>query len=399
MITQIFSEGRLNILKNIVEYLPEESFLREYVEAWPLAEPPVSFILYSAMAMLGSALGRNVYFDQDVHRTYPLLNLLLIGPSGIGKSTAIHMAEDMLIRSLPKDLEVYIVQGKSTKEALHDDLMQNSQSIVIASELSNMFSREKYNEGIIPYVTDLLDLRPSSVRTKAGGHKVIQEPSVSIIGGSTKEWLQDQMPSTAGAGGFLPRFLIVKEDYKGQRIADPRRVLSAARLRELELRRERLKIEFQRLVRSYRGVGSIDFSDYSASDCYGYWYQTYTPETGNLAPFAARAGVHVMRLALLVAISCEQADIRERDVEAAIKLYEYTHKKLQEVVVPMSPQGKLLAKVLECVGSGSVSQMFIRRAMRNYCSSLDADKMVTSLVDSGDLMMERDSSGLSFRRK
>ena len=34
-------------------------------------------------------MGRKVYFNLDVHKVYPLVNLLLIGLSGIGKSTAI----------------------------------------------------------------------------------------------------------------------------------------------------------------------------------------------------------------------------------------------------------------------------------------------------------------------
>lgn len=366
---------------------------------WPLAEAPRSYILFSAMAMLGAAVGRHVYFDQDVHRVYPLLNLLLIGPSGIGKSTSIHMAEDTLLRHLAKDLEVFIIGGKSTKEALHDDLMMHPQSILVASELSNMFSREKYQEGMIQYVTDLLDLRPSAVRTKSGGLKVIIDPSVSIIGGSTKEWLQDQMPSSAGAGGFLPRFLIVKEDYKAQRIPDPKRVYSASKLRELQLKREGIQVDFERLVRTYRGMGSLDFADNTASDVYGYWYQTFTPETGHLAPFAARAGVHVMRLALLSAISCSQAEIRTQDVEAAIKLYDYAHLKLQEVVVPMSPQGKLLGKVLEALGTGMASQMQVRRAMRNYCASRDVDNLLQSLVESGDIVVDRAGKEPMFRRK
>lgn len=384
---------------DLVAQLPSESFFKEYVDAFPLAEPPRSYILFSAMSMLGAALGRDVYFDQDVHRVFPLLNVLLIGPSGIGKSTSIHMAEDTLLRVLPKDLEVNILIGKSTKESLHDDLLASDRSILIASELANMFSKEKYQEGMIAYVTDLLDLRPSRVRTKSGGDKTILNPCVCIIGGSTKEWLQDAMPSNAGAGGFLPRFLIVKEDYKGQRIADPKRAMAASKLRELILQRERLQIDFQRLVRSYKGMGLIDFADYSASDVYSYWYQTFTPETGHLAPFAARAGVHVMRMALLIACSCSQAEIRASDVEAAIALYNYTHKKLQEVVVPMSAQGKLLGKVLEAIGPGAMSQGAIRRAMRNYCTSADTDRFILSLVDSGDIVMERDGREPIFRRK
>jgi hypothetical protein len=369
------------------------------MRCFPLAEPPKSYLLFSAMAMLGAALGRNVFFDQDVHRVFPLLNLLLIGPSGIGKSTSIHMAEDTLLRVLPKDLEVNILTGKSTKESLHDDLMANNSSLIVASELANLFSKEKYQEGMIAYFTDLLDLRPTRIRTKGGGDKTILNPSVSLIGGSTKEWLQDQLPSSAGTGGFLPRFLIVKEDYKGQRVADPKRAMAASKLRELELKRGRLQMDFQRLVRSYKGTGLIDFEDYSASDVYTYWYQTFTPETGHLAPFVARAGVHVMRLALLIACSCQQVEIRACDVEAAIALYNYTHHKLQEVVVPMSAQGKLLGKVLEAIGPGAMSQGAIRRAMRNYCTSLDTDRLVQSLLDSGDIVMERDGREPIFRRK
>lgn len=354
------------------------------MDCWPLAEPPRSYVLFSAMAMLGAALGRNVHFQQDVHRIYPLLNLLLIGPSGIGKSTSlVDMALDTLLRPLPANICPFIISGKSTKEGVHEDLMVNNHAIIVASELANMFSKEKYNEGIIPYFTDLLDLRPTSVRTKTGGLKVVREPSVCVVGGSTREWLQEQLPTSAGAGGFLPRFMIVKEDHKYQRIPDPRRALSAAKHTELILKREAVQLEFLRIVRTFAGHGNIDFSDYSASDAYGYWYQTFIPETGQLAPFAARAGVHVMRMAMLIAISCSSPEIRIQDLECALNLYDYSHKKLQEVVVPMSPTGKLVNKVLEIVGTGPIAVMTVRRAMRNYCASGETDRMIQSLISDG----------------
>lgn len=372
---------------NLVESLPEDSWFRDYMKAWPLAEPPISFILFSAMSMLGAALGRSIFFQQDVHKIFPLMNLLLIGPSGIGKSTSlVDMALDTLLRPLPTSLCPLIITGKGTKEAIHADLMASPHAIIVASELANMFSKEKYNEGQIPYFTDLLDLRSTSVRTKTGGLQVIHEPTICIVGGSTREWLQDQLPSSAGAGGFLPRFMIVKEDYKAQRVPDPRRALSPARHRELEIKREQVQLEFLRLVRTFAGHGGIDFSDYSASDAYGYWYQTFTPETGHLSPFAARAGVHVMRMAMLIAVSCSSVEIRLQDLECALKLYEYSHKKLQEVVVPMSPQGKLHAKLLEAIGENRVGQVTLRRAMRNYCSSQETDRMIHSLIADGGIV-------------
>ena len=62
--------------------------------------------------------------------------------------------------------------------------------------------------------------------------------------------------------------------------------------------------------------GVYDFEDYDASDAYSYWYQTYLPDSGALAPFAARAGAHILRLALLLAISCHRDSINVVDVIA-----------------------------------------------------------------------------------
>lgn len=341
--------------------------------------------------MLGASIGRKSWFDLDVHRVFPLMNLLLIGPSGIGKSTALRdIALKSLIQNLPEGARPQVSIGKSTKEAMHEDLMANPHTIILASELSNLFSKEKYNEGMIPYITDLLDLEPVRIRTKGGGplasQNTVQEPECCILGGSTKAWLQDMLPNNAGEGGFLPRFFIVKEDYKYQRIADPRRHMSDKQRGELARRRERVFYEFTKLVGDAEGVR--DFFDYDASDEYSLWYQTFRPESGALAPFAARAGAHVLRIALLSAISCRRGSILREDVVAGITLYEYTSKKLQEVVIPMTPQGRLLNRVLETIGQETLSIVQIRRAMRNYAGAEDVDRMLRNLLSSKELVCQ-----------
>lgn len=357
------------------------------MKVWPLAESPKSFILFSGMACLGAALGRRIYFPLDVHRVYPLLNLLLIGPSGIGKSTAMRdIAVNHLIPMVPEEYRPNLLTGKSTKEAIHQDLVVAPKSIVLASELANLFSKEKYNEGMIPYMTDLLDLAPARIRTKSGGNMIIQRPECCVMGGSTKQWLQDMLPSTAGEGGFLPRFLIVKEDYKFQRIADPRRHQTDQQRHELLLARDKALFDFGRLVRMTEGT--IDFEDYEASDLYTQWYDTFLPESGALAPFAARAGAHVLRLSLLCAVSCGRGSITATDVRCGICLYEYTTNRLAEVVVPLSQEGKKVSKLFEILGSSAMSGTAIRRAFRNYLGSADVDRMLVDLVRDRELILD-----------
>ena len=217
-------------------------------------------------------------------------------------------------------------------------------------------------------------------------YQIIQKPECCFVGGSTKEWLQEMMPHNSGEGGFLPRFLIIKEDHKFQRIADPSRALSDREHLELATFRQKVFYDFSRLVQG--ATGRYDFEDFEASDAYSYWYQTFMPETGMLAPFAARAGAHVLRLALLLSISCYRDSITVVDVETAIKLYAYTGKKLQEVIVPMSPQGKLHNKVLDILANESMSSVQLRRAMKNYCGATDTDRLLQNLIMSKEIALD-----------
>lgn len=371
----------MDVVKSL---LPKDSLFVRWLDAWPLAEPPEAYVLFSAMSVFGGCMGRKIWIEQDEHEAlYPMLNCLLIGPSGIGKSTSIRMGLK-LMDQMSDSLKPQVIKGKSTKEGLHEDLEKNPHSIVVASELANFFSKERYDEGKIPYITQLLDYEPEAhVRTKSGGRRVVTNPSVTIIGGSTVEWLQDQLPATATAGGFLPRFLIVKEDHKSQRVALPKRMLKPAKQRALEIERDRIARDFAFAVSA--NSGPITFADYAAEDAYSAWYQSYMPETGALAPFAARAGEYVLRMSMILAASANRGAMEAGDVECAIKLHAYSVQKLQQVVVPMSPQGKLIAKVLEIIGSDELSDVQVKRGMRNYCSSQDTIKILESLMQSRDI--------------
>lgn len=382
---QVRFQGKTTLAHQTVkEMLPEDSFFTRWLEAWPTAEPPLSYILFSAMSMLGAALGRRVYFDQDVHRLYPMLNLLLIGPSGIGKSTSIGMGFE-LIKSLPATEQPQIIKGKATPEKLHEDLVVQPHAIIFASELANFFSKSKYMEDMIPYVTQLLDYEDEAQRrTKGGSLQVVHQPSVTIVGGSTVEWLQGQLPDSAASGGFLARFLIVKEDHKGQRVPNPRAMLSTKQWLDMEHFRARVYAEFNKIVGAYEG--RINYENYSAMDAYDGWYLTQTPKTGALSPFSARAGEFVMRISVLLALSCHRTSISANDIRSAIALYDYATAKLQEVVVPFTPEGKLIAQVLSMIGPHPVSDIDIKRAMRNSATSPRVGVIIQSLLESQDIV-------------
>lgn len=364
--------------------LPETSWFRRYLEVLPLAEPPKTYLLLGAMSIMGASLGRRVWFGQDFRKLWPMLNLLLIGPSGIGKSTSIELAQGLL-NVVPKIERPQFILG-TTPEKLHADLLPNPHAILFASELANFFNRQDYMSGMVPYVTELLDYKRVEKRTKSGGVVAIEQPSVTVIGGSTVEWLQGQLPDAAVSGGFLARFFILSERDKGQKIADPESALSPRELARLHEDRAVVFEEFYRCLRSVEG--KMGFEDLEALDAYTVWYSSHEPDTGHLSPFAARAGEFIKRLAMISAASRMAQLIGVEDIECALSLYEYTFKKLQDVVVPMSQEGKMLDLVLQAIGTQSMSDVEIKRAMKNFALSQNVDKFLLSLLQSRDLVLE-----------
>jgi len=365
---------------DITERIPKDSWLYSWLHVWPHAEAPQGYILMVGLSMLGAAIGRHAWMDQDVHRVWPMLNLLLIGPSGIGKSTTLGMGR-MLLEAMSTGAP-QIIAGTSTPEKLHEDLAEQPHAVLIASELAAFFNKQRYNEALVPYVTELLDYRPVERRTRQGGVVKIPEHSVTVLGCSTVEWLQEQLPDSATTGGFLARFFVLNEHHKHQRVALPGQVLGRSAKALLAVRRSQVVDEFPRVVAGAKGA--YDFRSYADADAFSLWYSNHKPPSGHLAPFAARAREFVLRMSMLIAVSRRHRWIEDVDVRAAISIYEYGEARLQEVVVPLSPQGRLLMRVLDVMDHPMTGHA-IKRAMRNQAMSPMVQQCLDSLLESKDI--------------
>lgn len=340
----------------------------------------------AVMGLLGGVLGRQVYMLHDSFRpSYAMLNILLIGPSGIGKSTSVSMAKELL-PYIPQEKRPQFISGSSTKEKLHADLVLNSHAIVFASELATLFSKEQYKEGLIGYVTQLLDYEARvECRTKKDDVTYVENPEVTLLGASTREWLTNMLPDTAATGGFLPRFVPVLEDRRAQRVANPNRMLNAAQTAELTEKRDNVKNAFTRI-----GItsGVLDFEDDEAASRYKNWYDQAFAPTGSLAPFYARAGEMILRIAMLFAVSCGRMYITEEDVDGAIALYTYLCSKFRNITVAVTPAGKMLQAVLEAITYEGTSTLNLFRNLNNLTTVSELQKQINSLVSSGQVRLE-----------
>lgn len=352
------------------------------MDSWPTVEMPYSYLLFGALSMVGAAVGRKCWFADDYRKLWPMLNLLLIGPSGIGKSSAIELNQTLLSQLDAKDRPQFII-GSASPEKLHEDLVVQPHAILYASELANFFNRQRYMEGMIPYVTELLDCRPIERRTKSGNIQHIAAPETTVVGGSTPEWLQDALPDNAVGGGFLPRFLIVKEDFRRQRIPNAEMALSKKEWSKALAIREDAYAEFKHIIAV--ASGPFRFADFGVVDSYSKWYLAHKAPNNHLAPFAARAPEMVKRMAMLIAISSFRDAISEADLNAAIAMYGYIESKLSEVVIPKSQMGKLSALVEASIPRDGATIEEVIHAMKSFIPAGDVDKYLNSLVRGGDV--------------
>jgi hypothetical protein len=341
------------------------------------------------MSMMGAILGRNVVMPWDIDAIRPMLNLLLIGPSGVGKSRSITTAR-LLLSFIPPERRPQFVDGGATKERLHMDIARNPHTIVFASELAAFFSKEKYKEGLIPYVTELLDYKDvTENRTKQDRDvTTIEKHEVTILGASTRDWLQTMLPDAAIGGGFLPRFLILYEGRKERKVAAPGRKIKEPQYAWVHDFRSKTFLKFQSLMVDYLRPFEIDFEDADAADTLMFWYNALQPATGLLAPFAERAREHVMRMSIILAVSCGEEFVSSEHIRSAIKLYNLTADRLGEIVTPTTATGKLLAMVMDSIPEQGIHEVEIFKALRHMYSTVEVTRALQSLVASRDVRQE-----------
>lgn len=341
-------------MKEVLKLIPDDSKLHDFIKILSATEVPTSYAVAIGLSSIGAVCRRSVYIDQVNWKVYPTLRVMLVGPSGVGKDTAI----DRGIDALTKCLNIPIIGGKSF-ETLQQNLAAMKPpavALIPAKELTAFIGKTNYQEGMVQRITDLLsDSARIDVSTKGEGELYIMEPTVTMMCGSTAEWLQKAMPEGALEGGFFPRFLIVSEEYTGRNIPLVKHALTHSEVAAVNASRERFH-EWLRGLNNIMRARSIPdkrkemtiLTD--AVDMYTNWYynrKKYFSPT--VRPYAERSRDQVLRLAMLLAISRSQPWITADDMKFAIEFMSYLGSRLDEAVIPMRKEAIAAKAILDAL--------------------------------------------------
>lgn len=367
-----------------------DDWVDAYLEYTAETEPATLFRCWTAISVIAAALQRKCYLQWGTETWYPNMYIVLCGPSGSRKGTAMKPG-----RALLDEIGIKMAAESVTRERLIQDLCNasgvkhdpNTGEICVHSSLT-IFSQELtvflgYKNVIL--MADLCDWYDCRERwnysTKHQGEEDIIGVWVNLIGATTPHLIRNTMSLDAIGGGLTSRIIFVYEERKGRICPTP--FLSA---RCIELK-QKLKLDLERI---HLMSGSFSFTE----EFLELWTQWYTSTETNkpfdnelFAGYMERRPTHIMKLSqILSAARSDEMIITADDLRKAITLLEATEIKMPRVFsgVGSSSIAELVPRAMAFIGNKRrVTRQEFSRFFMQDADHKQLDLLIRSLKEMG----------------
>lgn len=278
---------------------------------------PLCYVYAMFLALSGHLLGRRAYIRYGTP-LYANNYICLVGPSAIShKSTAMKLG----IESLGDLRQVYRpLSHISTSQGLYLSMSENNgTALIVLDEIANMLNQKNqtFASNLISSLTELYGC-PDHVGTYTRMNPInVDDTFVSLISGSTLEWLQTTLTVSDLMGGFGNRMTFV--------VGDPRPENPWPRLPYLD------DLNWEPLLQ-YSGQV---FLEETARDVWDTFYNKFANNQRDSPPFirvlAERIPEKILKAAVVMA-AWQGAKFIEADMlEAAIDWGRYLRKGLERL--------------------------------------------------------------------
>ena len=130
-----------------------DDWLDAYMEYTSNSEPPTLFRKWTGISVIAAALQRKCYVDWGMLTFYPNLYIILVGPSGTRKGTAMYPGQDLL-----RELGIPLAADATTLQALIRRLKETNNTqinpdtgVPVFHSSMTIFSKEsKYFPALTP---------------------------------------------------------------------------------------------------------------------------------------------------------------------------------------------------------------------------------------------------------
>jgi hypothetical protein len=359
----------------------KDGILNSYLKYVEEQESPTAFHQWVILSVVGAALGRNIWLDRGYYTIFPNLFVILVaGSAKCKKSTSLGLGINLL-KSIAKPPMIF--SQKITNEALIQALVESrendsSSGLVYASELSVFIGIDAQKSGLIPTLTDLYD-SPSdwSYRTRGRGIEQMKNVTISILAGSTKDWLRTSIPAEAVGGGFTSRIIFVYQNA-------PRR---ANLFPSMNDHAHHLKLALIDDLNHLRTVnGGMMFSK-EAKEKAEEWYhkELFISRDPKVEGYYARKHDTMFKVATILSLmESDQRVIEKEHIEKALAMLAHTEGDLTSIMdsVVAAPVGGMMEQILEIVRRDrAVTHSDLLKKCWRFATATDVSMYIRTLID------------------
>ena len=321
-----------------------ERKLPDWIEAFMKfthnTEPPDMFRFWTALSVIASALQRKCYVQWGSSLLfYPNLYIVLVGPSGCRKGTAMNPGLDLIedlgkvkVAAQATSLQALIRRLKETNyndPDLNTGKQQFHASMTIFSKEFTVFLGY-HNRELMAALCDWYDCdRRWTYETIARKKEEIIGVWVNLFGATTPALIRTSMPLDAIGGGLTSRIIYIFEEDIGKMVLLPMETPEEEKLRELLLH-DLDKISMLSGQFKYTEKFLATWSDWRVKA-----HGNPPFHDDRFDGYISRRPNHVMKLSMVMSASrgdnINQMVLTEDDLLRAIKTLEEAELKMQNV--------------------------------------------------------------------
>lgn len=235
---QVVTRNEHGLIPGVPALEQTNNFITLYLHGCGISKVPTAFNKWVCISLLAACLEDRVFYEKlRGEKLTPHLYIFLIGPSVVGKGTALGGVRRLLCAWSALDRDsggpINLHSGSMTYKGIIDVLSSpfaDPTGQIIASprlwlmmdELSNDIGDGQLAKSFIKMMTELYTGNYKFGDTTRGhGNKTVKDACVNWLAGSAPEWLLDSISFTEIHSGATSRIVFIFEERNRGRIFEP----------------------------------------------------------------------------------------------------------------------------------------------------------------------------------